>query len=157
MKYPGRRNKIGNGRENWERGIAEAKYAFRKMIFKLALNLQDMTTNISLASFRVILIAFFLTWGVFNTYLIWQSFDSQASSITGIQKILLPKHFYETGENHRIYSPTRDSGTSRVQMFIDSMNILKNSSQGSRIYDSILQSRPQLLDSIQQMELLQSK
>lgn len=131
--------------------------AIGKILLKFDAYLQARTKNVPPIRLRIMLAIFCLTWGGLSVYLILNSFSTEKRAFISIQKIQLPRYSGKTGEeNLRVQHNTENRAGSKMQLFIDSMDVLKNSVTGRHVYDSILRTRPQLMDSIRRLNILQS-
>lgn len=134
-----------------------AEIAVRKVLSKFALYLQARTQNIPFAAHRIMLVLFCFTCGALSFYLILSAFTPEKKVLINIQRIQVPKHYQQTGEENLKALPSMaDKGSLKVKLFLDSMNSLHSSEKGKRVYDSILSARPHLMDSIRRLEQVQS-
>ncbi|KIC89819.1 hypothetical protein HY58_14185 [Flavihumibacter sp. ZG627] len=102
---------------------------------------------------KIILIIFCIGAGGYSIYLIANSVispDKKQNSFE-IQQMDVPKHFDKTGDENLIPEAYVDEETwQEVKQFRNYMDSLKQKRRNE--YDSILQSRPGLMDSVQMLE-----
>ena len=102
---------------------------------------------------KIILIIFCIGAGGYSIYLIANSVispDKKQNSFE-IQQMDVPKHFDETGDENLIPEAYVDEETwQEVKQFRNYMDSLKQKRRNE--YDSILQARPGLMDSVQMLE-----
>ena len=119
--------------------------------------MQTRTKNVPPVRLRIMLFIFCLTWGGLSIHLILNAFNTEKNAFISIQKIQLPKYSGKTGEeNLRVQHNAAIRDGSKMQLFLDSMNVLRNSIAGRHVYDSIMHARPQLLDSVRRLTILPS-
>lgn len=102
---------------------------------------------------KVILIIFCICAGGLSLYLIGNSIISPSTKQTPfeVQQMDVPKHFNKTGDEQLMPEAYVDEGTYRqIQQFRHYMDSLKQ--YKAMEYDSILQARPGLMDSVQVLE-----
>ncbi len=102
---------------------------------------------------KIILIIFCIGAGGYSIYLITNSVispDRKQNSFE-IQQMDVPKHFDKTGDENLIPEAYVDEETwQQVKQFRNYMDSLKQKRRNE--YDSILQARPGLMDSVQMLE-----
>lgn len=102
---------------------------------------------------KIILIIFCIGAGGYSIYLIANSVispDKKQNSFE-IQQMDVPKHFDKTGDENLIPEAYVDEETwQEVKQFRNYMDSLKQKRRNE--YDSILQARPGLMDSVQMLE-----
>lgn len=139
--------------------IAAFAIITRKALDKLAGNLQAGTERLPATILKAILVLFCVTWGGISLYFVFNAFTTfgKKESLIGIQRIQLPKYTQKTGEGRvQVNKSYPTNGISRLQSFKDYMDSLNRTEKGRQVHDSILQSRPLLLDSINRLEIFQS-
>lgn len=102
---------------------------------------------------KLILIFFCVSAGGYSIYLIAESVFSPGRKQKSfeIQQVDIPKHFNKTGDETVMPEATIDEQTYlQIQDFRKHMDSLKLNSTNE--YDSILQARPGLMDSVQVLE-----
>ena len=111
------------------------------------------TQHLSRKTLRLLLLAFIASAGGYSMYLIGQSFSGDLANAISITPIKKPGHILQTGEAttlpDMIVSKTDYQGIIRFRGYMDS---LTRSPAGKATYDSIILSRPGLLDSIRFIE-----
>lgn len=102
---------------------------------------------------KIILIIFCIGAGGYSIYLIANSVispDRKQNSFE-VQKMDIPRHFDKTGDENLIPEAYVDEETyQQVKQFRNYMDSLKQKRRNE--YDSILQARPGLMDSVQMLE-----
>jgi hypothetical protein len=102
---------------------------------------------------KIVLILFCISAGGYSIYLIANSVispDRKENSFE-IQQMDVPKHFDKTGDENLIPEAYVDEETyQQVKQFRNYMDSLKQIRRNE--YDSILQTRPGLMDSVQMLE-----
>lgn len=102
---------------------------------------------------KIILILFCICAGGYSIYLIAKSVispDRKQNSFE-VQQMDVPKHFDKTGDENLIPEAYVDEETyQQVKQFRNYMDSLKQKRRNE--YDSILQARPGLMDSVQMLE-----
>jgi hypothetical protein len=103
--------------------------------------------------FKLILVFFFISAGGYSIYLIANSVFSpeRVQQSFEIQQMDIPKHFNKTGDETVMPEATVDEQTYlQIQEFRKYMDSLKLNRANE--YDSILQARPGLMDSVLMLE-----
>lgn len=107
------------------------------------------TTHLKRGHWLVALALFILLAGGYNGYLMFGSFDWKGKTIFSIFPIHKPAFFKETGETGPETRTELPSGEyERIHRFRMYMDSLAQSPSGKPVYDSILQHRPGLMDSV---------
>lgn len=102
---------------------------------------------------KIILIIFCIGAGGYSIYLIVNSVISpdRKQNSFDVQQMDVPKHFDKTGDENLIPEAYVDEETwQQVKQFRNYMDSLKQKRRNE--YDSILQARPGLMDSVQMLE-----
>lgn len=102
---------------------------------------------------KIILILFCICAGGYSIYLVANSILSPEKRQKGfeIQQMDVPRHFDKTGDENLIPEAYVDEETyQHVKQFMNYMDSLKQKRRNE--YDSILQARPGLMDSVQMLE-----
>lgn len=102
---------------------------------------------------KIILILFCICAGGYSIYLVANSILSPEKRQKGfeIQEMDVPRHFDKTGDENLIPEAYVDEETyQHVKQFMNYMDSLKQKRRNE--YDSILQARPGLMDSVQMLE-----
>lgn len=110
------------------------------------------TENFSRRTWFVLLILFVLCTGTYSIYLGVSAFTSKKGSSITITPIKKPKHVTETGEVDVEPAEVSEAEYSRIKRFRVYMDSLARSPAGKTLYDSIIQHRPGLLDSVRFIE-----
>lgn len=109
--------------------------------------------NTDFKRLKIILIIFCIGAGGYSIYLIANSVispDRKQNSFE-VQQMDVPKHFDKTGDENLIPEAYVDEETwQQVKQFRNYMDSLKQKRRNE--YDSILQARPGLMDSVQMLE-----
>ncbi|MDD2305010.1 MAG: hypothetical protein PHP53_09985 [Prolixibacteraceae bacterium] len=109
--------------------------------------------HLSRKTLRLLLLAFIALAGGYSIYLIGQSFSGNQANAISITPIKKPGHVLQAGDAtsqpDMIVSKTDYQGIIRFRGYMDS---LTRSPAGKATYDSIILSRPGLLDSIRFIE-----
>ena len=111
------------------------------------------TKHLSRRTLLLLLLAFIVLAGGYNIYLIRQSFSGNQANVISITPIKKPGYILQTGEAisqpDMVVSKTYNQRIVRFRGYMDS---LIRSPAGKAVHDSILISRPGLLDSIRVIE-----
>ena len=111
------------------------------------------TQHLSRKTLLLLLLTFTALAGGYSTYLIGQSFTGNQANVISITPIRKPGHVLQTvdaaSQPDMIVSKTDYQGIIRFRGYMDSLN---RSPAGRAAYDSIIVSRPGLLDSIRVIE-----
>jgi hypothetical protein len=102
---------------------------------------------------KLILVFFCISAGGYSIYLVANSIISpdKTKKTFEIQQMDVPKHFNKTGDEELIPDAYVDEETwLQIKQFRSYMDSLKQKSRNE--YDSILQTRPGLMDSVQMLE-----
>lgn len=137
------------------RPVAGGK-TIKKILSRFASYLQQRTATLTAKKFRLILVLFCLSWCSLSLCFILGTFTSKNETFITIQRIQVPKYYYRTGEEGLKTKSSIIRNDLVLHKFTDSMNKLKGSPAGRRIYDSLLSARPHLMDSIRQLNWLQT-
>jgi len=88
-------------------------------------------------------------------YLLLTAFTVQHEPVIVFKTIQGPKHITNTGdENTKAVMIVSEHEFKQIEQFKDHIDSLRKTVTGNLIADSILQGRPGLMDSIEQLELL---
>lgn len=117
---------------------------------KWAKKMSALTTNLSKQSLLVCLMLFVIITGSISFYNIYSSFFSEEYNHTDIGIRIKSKHLNETKvsmnvKNKTVLSKAEFENISSFKFYLDS---LKQSKEGKKIYDSINNYRPDLVDSV---------
>jgi len=111
------------------------------------------TEHLSRRTLLLLLLVFIALAGGYSICLIWQSFSGNQASAFSVTPIITPGRVLQTGDaasqKEMIVSKTDYQRIIRFRGYMDS---LTRSPAGKAVYDSILLSRPGLLDSIRLIE-----
>lgn len=117
--------------------------------------MQRKTEQLSNPSKKYSIILFCLLAGGYSLYTIGDSLTAKKKKTPAITKIKTLKHVKQTGDGINYNSIViSEHEFNKIQIFKSYMDSLGKSATGSKISDSILQTRPGLLDSIIQLERL---
>ncbi|CAN5397322.1 hypothetical protein BH10BAC2_BH10BAC2_46510 [soil metagenome] len=121
---------------------------------KWSLYLQAKTEHFSVQSKKTTLIAFCILFGGLSMYLIINSFtDKNKNNLFSIHPITMPAYTNQAGDEKlnrdKIISKEEYEHIQSFKLYMDS---LQSSSKGKALYDSMMQARPQLMDSIHLVE-----
>lgn len=98
---------------------------------------------------KFLLVMFFLLSGGYSLYLIAESLISHKSKSFSISPIKIPQHTGKADdENIQPFIMVTTEEYGNIQNFRHYMDSLTQPTKGKRIHDSILKSRPELMDSI---------
>lgn len=120
---------------------------------KWSFYLQAKTEHFSVPSKKISLVAFCILFGGFSIYIIINSFIDNKSNLLSIHHITMPAYTNQSGDE-RLNSNNIISKQEyeHIQAFKHYMDSLQSNSEGKIIYDSIIQARPHLMDSIHLVE-----
>lgn len=115
---------------------------------KFSENMNKLFSKLSPGSVKVFLVVFCLSAGGYSFYLISNSiFNNDQSSPIQVDPVKAPKHFDKTGDELLRSDQYVDEETYRniiaFKMYMDSLKVNK-----TKVYDSIMQARPGLMDSV---------
>lgn len=128
-------------------------YAGMKMQTKFAKKMNNLFMKIDFKRLKIILMLFCICAGGYSIYLVANSILSSEKKQNSfeVQHMDVPKHFNKTGDELIAPEAFVDEQTyQQIQQFRKYMDSLKN--QQAAQYDSILQARPGLMDSVQMLE-----
>lgn len=118
-----------------------------------ALWMSQKTEHLSRKTLRLLLLAFIFIAGGYSIFLVGQSFSGNQANAISITPIKKPVHVLQAGDAasqpDMVVSKTDYQGIIRFRGYMDS---LTRSPAGKATYDSIILSRPGLLDSIRFIE-----
>ncbi len=118
-----------------------------------ALWMSQKTEHLSRKTLRLLLLAFIFIAGGYSIFLVAQSFSGNQANAISITPIKKPGHVLQAGDAasqpDMVVSKTDYQGIIRFRGYMDS---LTRSPAGKATYDSIILSRPGLLDSIRFIE-----
>lgn len=124
-----------------------------KMQQVFAKKMNTMFMNIEIKRLKVLLILFCICAGGYSIYLIAESIIGPDKKQNGfkIQQMDVPKHYDKTGDESLVPETYVDDETyKKIKQFRNYMDSLRQNK--SKEYDSILQARPGLMDSVQMLE-----
>lgn len=121
---------------------------------KWSLYLQGKTLHYSIQTQRTGLAAFCVLFGGLSIYTILNSFiANNKNNLLSIHPITMPAYINQSGDeklnSDKIIS---EEEYEHIQLFKLYMDSLHSSSKGKALYDSVMQARPQLMDSIHLVE-----
>lgn len=115
--------------------------------------MNKLFTRLSPGSVKVFLVVFCLSAGGYSFYLISNSIfsDKPPTSAIHVDPVKTPKHFDKAGDEAILSNEYVDENTYRniiaFKMFMDSLK-----TNNTRVYDSIINARPGLMDSVLVLE-----
>ncbi len=128
-------------------------YVGMKMQNQFAKKMNNLFMKVDFKRLKIILALFCLCAGGYSIYLVANSIispDKKQNSFE-VQQMDIPKHFNKTGDELIAPEAFVDEQTyQQMQQFRKYMDSLRN--QQAAQYDSILQARPGLMDSVQMLE-----
>ena len=119
---------------------------------KWAVWMAQRTGHFSRRTWMILLMLFVFAGGTSSIYIAMSSFTPGKGKAPPITPIKKPKHVIETGEAMVISTKLSEDEYSRIKKFRLYMDSLARSPGGQRIYDSIIASRPGLMDSVRFIE-----
>lgn len=128
--------------------LAIYKYLQRVWVHRMTRH----TGTFSRRTWVIVLTLFILLGTSCSVYLIVHALSGNSNTPVSISRIKKPAHVAETGEASN--AEVQDAGVEyvRVRQFRLYMDSLARSPSGSIIYDSIIRSRPGLMDSVRFIE-----
>jgi hypothetical protein len=142
----------GNGTLS-DKVAGKIAYAGIKMQNQFAKKMNNLFMKIDFTRLKLILVLFCLCAGGYSIYLVANSIisaDKKQNSFE-VQQMDIPKHFNKTGDELITPDAFVDEQTyQQIEQFKQYMDSLKNHQVDQ--YDSILQARPGLMDSVQMLE-----
>ena len=136
-----------------DKGAGKIAGAGIKMQKLFAQKMNNIFMNIEIKRLKALLVLFCLCAGGYSIYLVADSIikpDKKQNSLK-IQQMDVPKHFDKTGDESLNPEAYVDEETfQRIKQFRVYMDSLKRNKSSE--YDSILQVRPGLMDSVQMLE-----
>ena len=116
--------------------------------------MNERTKKLNLRTQKLFLVLFCLIFGGFSLYAFVDVFRNSEMSTGSLKpdQVSMPKYYPEQSQSkHPFVSEMDMIRISRFKLYMDN---LSNSIKGKHVYDSILQVRPGLMDSIQVIEEL---
>lgn len=116
--------------------------------------MNERTKKLNLRTQRLFLFLFCLIFGGFSLYAFVGAFRNSEMSADSLKpdQVIMPKYYPEKSQSKDPLVSEMDM--IRISRFKTYMDSLSRSTKGIHIYDSIIQVRPGLMDSIQVMEEL---
>ncbi|OJW81830.1 MAG: hypothetical protein BGO69_15125 [Bacteroidetes bacterium 46-16] len=114
--------------------------------------LEKLTAKLSYGNLKIVLALFVLLNGGYNVYLIVNAFtlkNIKAFSVTPISK---PGHFDKTGDAGTGNLYMSEAEYMHIRRFRIYMDSLARGPSGKKVYDSIINNRPGLMDSVRFIE-----
>jgi len=124
-----------------------------KAQLKFATVMNNLLNTMKIKKLKTILLVFCITCGGYSIYLVANAIIKPRSSQQDfkVDQVEVPKHYDRTGEEIVAPENSIDEETyEKIQGFKKYMDSLKINK--SKLYDSILQARPGLMDSVQMLE-----
>jgi hypothetical protein len=118
---------------------------------RFAMVMSSRINSLSIKAKRLCLVAFCLGFGGFSIYAFIEAYRGNQKPMRPSQ-VSVPKYYDRTGVEIR--EPLTEGNIKRINQFKKYMDSLIDSENGQAIYDSILKSRPKLMDSILEVEKL---
>ena len=129
--------------------------AIHSLQLKFSIIMNNIFARLSSAQLKALLIVFCFLSGGFSIYLFGDAIfgKSQHEANIRIDQINIPKHFNRTGEDAIQQEYMVDQETFlQIMQFKSYMDSLMKSPSGKLVYDSIMVSRPGLMDSVLLLE-----
>jgi hypothetical protein len=131
------------------RGIAASLLSIQS---RFAVAMDSRVNSLSIKAKQLCLLAFCLGFGGFSIYAFIGAYKGNRKTIRPSQ-VSVPKYYDRTGTEVR-EPPITEGNIKRINQFKKYMDSLIDSENGQAIYDSILKARPNLMDSILEVEIL---
>lgn len=149
-----RKNKINKHSASQQKITEKIINRWMQIKLKWSVYLQAKTTDFSVQSKRISLAVFCILFGGLSIYTIISSFiDNNKINLLSIHHITMPAYINRSGDeklnSDNIISKREYEHIQSFKLYMDS---LQTSSKGKVIYDSIMQARPHLMDSIHLVE-----
>ena len=131
------------------RGIAASLLSIQS---RFAVVMDSRINSLSIKAKQFCLLAFCLGFGGFSIYAFIGVYKGNHKTMKPSQ-VSVPKYYDRTGTEVR-EPPITEGNIKRINQFKKYMDSLIKSENGQAIYDSILKARPNLMDSILEVEML---
>jgi len=125
---------------------------YRNVQCRWATIMEKFTAKLSYGNWKIVLALFVLLTGGYNVYLIVNAFthkDIKTFSVTPIRK---PGHFDKTGDTGTGNLYISEAEYRHIRRFRIYMDSLARAPSGKKVYDSIINNRPGLMDSVRFIE-----
>ncbi|MDQ6609866.1 MAG: hypothetical protein M3Y85_08600 [Bacteroidota bacterium] len=123
-----------------------------------AVFMQESLERLSVNGKKYVLICYCVLFGGFSIYLIGENVRGSNKKLFTVTSIKAPSHLLETGEPKKklfgVSALIPDLEYKKIQRFKNYMDSLVKTKKGKILFDSILRSRPKLLDSVIQIETI---
>lgn len=141
---------LNNARERIAKSIVDYCLQWQR---RLADWMQDKTERLSGKGKIIALLIFCLLAGSYSIYLATAGLIGKQNFTLSVISIKKPRYILWSGEERiRTASDISREDYLRIQLFKEYMDSLASSPAGKAVYDSILNSRPGLLDSVRFIE-----
>lgn len=122
---------------------------------RFAFFMDGRINKLSNQSKQICLVVFCLVFGGFSIYAFVGAFRNSESSAKRLKpdQVAVPK-YYDRTDSEINEASVSERDIMRINRFKKYMDSLKRSATGKQVYDSILRTRPGLMDSIQVIEQL---
>ena len=118
-------------------------------------SLNQKTANLNERGKVILLVLILIFLGGGSIYIIVDGLSSPAkSSVIAPQSISVPRHFDKTGDSRVLKQSITSDEMAKIKDFRHLLDSLKNSQFGYPMYDSLMNARPGLMDSLIQLERL---
>jgi hypothetical protein len=121
-----------------------------------ATTMGNLINSLGIKGKKIFLILFVLIFGSYSLYILLHTFlSSNKNDAKGIkpEAISVPSHLNEAGdENTSATTGITEEDLKNITVFKHYMDSLRASSSGKYVYDSIISTRPGLMDSIKLLE-----
>ncbi|MEP7372332.1 MAG: hypothetical protein ABI675_03015 [Chitinophagaceae bacterium] len=135
---------------NWTDSVAEKiARTSNKVQTGFANGMSRLTGNVSAGRLKIMLFIFCVGVGGYCVYIFGDAlFSSKVTSTIHIQKLVVPKHATQAGDENLLSNQYVDEPTYQqiiaFKRYMDSLKVAKHP-----LYDSLSRARPGLLDSVQ--------
>lgn len=134
--------------------VATGSLALYKYIQRIWADMMAKHTGTFSRKTWIMSLVFFILFGSgCSIYLIVRAISGESKAMVPVSRIKKPAHVTETDETDNISVQEKGAEYERVKQFRLYMDSLARSPSGRIIYDSIIQSRPGLMDSVRFIEI----
>ena len=120
-----------------------------KVQSKFANGMGRLTGNMSTRNLKIALVIFCVVVGGYSAYIFGDAlFSNETNSTINVQKVTMPKHADQAGDENLLSNQYVDDITYRelvaFKKYMDSLKVTRYS-----LYESVMRERPGLMDSVQ--------
>ncbi|MGV8094842.1 MAG: hypothetical protein AB2L24_23570 [Mangrovibacterium sp.] len=151
MNFP-IRNKRQHGEQKGSKGSPAAGILYERIRSAWAIWMARRTAGFTRRTWQVLLALFIGLSGGYSVYLAVNGFTNKDAKSISITPIKIPRHATQTGDTPKAAPQLSEAGYSRIRKFRIYMDSLAFSSTGRATYDSIMEQRPGLMDSVRFIE-----